>query len=285
MIGYHTTLIHNSFIKSMELANKNSNISVFQFFTKNPRSYAIKDIEKIENHCKEYIEEKNFKLFTHGCYLINSASKEKWDIKIECAWNDIECASKLGAIGTVFHVGKHVKLTKEEGVSNMYEFISIQIGRIQERDMSIQYILETSAGCGTELLSNIQELGEFYHRFTMEQKKNIKICIDTCHVFSAGYAIQSKEDMTSFIESVEKHIQWENVSLIHLNDCKKNVGCCVDRHENIGKGYIMKDTMDGIFLLIQHCKLYDIPLILETPHQEYNMHEIHNQELKLFNGY
>jgi deoxyribonuclease-4 len=280
MFGYHVSIHNQSFEKSFALAHRNSNICAFQCFVKSPRSYEIKNPEKIESTCRAYLEENQFRLFVHGSYLLNSASKEKWDIKIESAWNDIVCANRLGAEGAVFHVGKHLKQTPEEGLANMFEFISLLIARIQENKMPFQYILETSAGCGTELLSKMEDLGRFYHQFSGEQKRNMKICIDTCHVFSAGYALETEEEMKSFIELVEVHIQWENVALIHLNDCKKARGCCVDRHENIGKGFITKDTMEGFTHLIQHCKRCDIPMILETPHQEFNMHYVHNEELE-----
>jgi deoxyribonuclease-4 len=281
MFGYHISIRHHSFEKSIALAHRNSNIYAFQCFVKSPRSYEIKKPETVESTCPAYLEENQFRLFVHGSYLLNSATREKWDIKIECAWNDIECAHRLGARGVVFHVGKHLKQTAQEGLTHMFEFISILIHRIQEREMSIDYILETSAGCGTELLSRIEDLGHFYHQFHPEQKEHFRICIDTCHVFSAGYALETQEEMQLFIELVETHIQWENVALIHLNDCKKKRGCCVDRHENIGKGFITQNTMEGVATLLEHCSERDIPIILETPHQEYDMHEVHNQEWKL----
>ena len=113
----------------------------------------------------------------------------------------------------------------------------------------------------------------------------MKICIDTCHVFSAGYSLKSEFDAISFIDVVETYIGWTNVLMIHLNDSKKDCGCCVDRHENLCKGYIGKDDISGFKYLVNHCYDLKIPLILETPHDITNMYEIYNGEIEKIKGW
>ena len=279
MIGYHVPIIKKSFKKSIEEPHKRSNINAFQLFVRNPRQKIVEYKEKEAEECKKYIKENNLFLVSHGTYLLNSATKDKFTDKIESALNDLIYAEKIGALGSVFHVGKHLKQSVEDGTNNMFEFISIVIEKLQEINSKSIYILETCAACGTELLSDLKDFGEFYHRFNEKQKENLKICIDTCHVFSAGYSLKSEYDSIKFIEIVEKYIGWSNVLLIHLNDSKKDCGCHVDRHENLCKGCIGKDD-SGFKYFVKHCIEKNIPLILETPHDDHNMYEIYNEELE-----
>jgi deoxyribonuclease-4 len=193
--------------------------------------------------------------------------------------NDLLYAEKVGAVGSVFHVGKHLKQSVEEGIENMYQFISTVIEQLQNVNSKSIYILETCAACGTELLSDLKDFGQFYHRFTEKQKENLKICIDTCHVFSAGYSLKSESDAIHFTEIVENHIGWKNVILIHLNDSKKDCGCHVDRHENLCMGCIGKEDDSGFRFFVKYCYSLKIPLVLETPHDDHNMYEIYEEEL------
>ena len=130
--------------------------------------------------------------------------------------------------------------------------------------MRTKIILETSTGQGTELLSNLDEFADFYNKFTDDEKNYLKICIDTCHVFSAGYSLKSKTDVQKYIKIVEKYIGWNNVILIHLNDSKKDCGCGVDRHENLCKGCIGKDDDSGFKFFVKHCINKNIPIPLSS---------------------
>lgn len=284
MIGYHVPIIKKSFKKSVEEPHKKSNINAFQLFARNPRQLKIVEYkEKEAEECRKYIQDNNLFLVSHATYLLNSATRDNWDIKIESAMNDLIYAEKLGAIGSVFHVGKHLKQTIEEGTEIMFEFIQTVIQQLQHINSKSIYILETCASCGTELLSDLMLFGQFYHRFTDKQKENIKICIDTCHVFSAGYSLKSESDVLQFIELVETYIGWSNVVVIHLNDSKKGCGCHVDRHENLCMGCIGNDDESGLRCFVRHCHSLNIPMILETPHDDNNMYEIYARDLEKVN--
>ena len=281
MIGYHVPIIKSSFKISIENAHKNSNINAFQLFIKNPRQSALVTYdEKKIYECKNYILENNLFLVIHGSYLLNSATRDNFDNKIKSAMNELIYSEKIGSIGTVFHVGKHLKQSEKIGTDIMYEFISTVINELQEMNSKSIYILETCAGQGTELLMDLKDFGNFYHRFSKTHQNNLKICIDTCHVFSSGYSLKSKKDAEKFIDIVENYIKWENVVLIHLNDSKKDVGCRVDRHENLCKGCICKDDDTGLQYFVKFCYNRNIPIILETPYDTHNMYEIYNNELE-----
>ena len=283
-LGYHVPIIKKSLCKSIQEPHRISKINAFQLFTNNPRSMRLSSVNETESSaCKNYVQNNNLFLVSHASYIINSATTDLLDLKVDCCVNELINIEKMGGYGSVFHVGKGLTLWKDEGIDNMYSFISKVIEKIQMIDSKSQYILETSAGQGTELLTQMEEMGIFYHRFTEEQRKNIKICIDTCHVYAAGYGLSSEEEVQLFIELVETNIGWENVSVIHLNDSKKGVGCCVDRHENIGNGCIFKERKDGLTYFVKHCKSLGIPMILETPHEAKEIYDIHQKEIDLIN--
>jgi deoxyribonuclease-4 len=272
MIGFHVSLNNKSFKDAIEINHKLYKINAVQIFIRNPRqSKIIKINDKKADDCNKYITENNIFLVSHACYIINSSSKKNWDHNIESSLNELIYSEKIGALGSVFHVGKHLKLPIEEGENNMFEFISIIIEKLQSSEINCKsiYILETSAGQGTELLSNITNLGIFYNRFSEKQKESLRICIDTCHVFSAGYDLQSKEYAQDFIDLVQQSIDWKYVTLLHLNDSVKACNCRVDRHHNLGEGFISKDDENGLKLLTKHCALNKIPIILETPHDHF----------------
>jgi deoxyribonuclease-4 len=281
MYGYHVPIIKKSFKKSIEEPRIRSNINAFQLFVRNPRQLKLVEYnEKNALECKNYVKENNLFLVSHATYLLNSATTDKWELKKSSALNDLIYSEKIGAIGSVFHVGKHLKQSIEEGIEIMYKFISEVIDELQKIESKSIYILETCASCGTELLSNLKDFGDFYHRFNDKQKENFKICIDTCHVFSAGYSLQSEFDAIQFIEIIETFIGWNNVVVIHLNDSKKDCGCKVDRHENLCVGCIGKDDESGFSFFVNHCYQLNIPMILETPYEDSNMYETYGTDLE-----
>lgn len=280
MIGFHIPVVNSSFYQSIKTHFEGSGgISYFQLFTKNPRQFKlIKVKEDDAQKCKEYIKNNNIFLVTHASYLLNMSNPENWDDKIANGKNELENASQIGAIGVVFHVGKHLKLTKQQGEDYMFNYISQLIQFIKEKDLKIKYIIETSAACGTELCSDIRELGAFYRRFSEEDRQYLGICIDTCHIFSAGYAIHNKKGCEDFINLVEEEINWDNIVCIHLNDSLslKGCGCKLDRHANIMKGFIM----DGMKTLINYTQNRMIPHILETPYDDGKIFETHLNEIE-----
>ena len=281
MLGFHVPK-DKTFKKTIQVPHLKSKINAFQLFVRSPRQMKlVKYKEKEAEEAKKYIIDNNLFVISHATYLLNTATKDdKWNIKIESALNDLIYAEKIGAKGSVFHVGKYLKQVPQDATDIMFEHISTVINRLQEINSKSIYILETCASAGTELLSDLKDFGEFYHRFSVKQKENIKICIDTCHVFSAGYSLKTQEDSIKFIELVDKYINWENVLVIHLNDSKKDVGCCVDRHANICQGCISKDDPSGLAYFVKYCFNKKIPMILETPHNDTNMYEIYDSEIE-----
>lgn len=198
---------------------------------------------------KKYIIENNLSVFVHSCYLPNLCCNNK-----NCFENlkwEFQNGFELNFKGIVIHCGKSLKMSKEKALNNMFNNICNLLPFIHEE---CPFILETSSGQGSEVLFEYMELSNFYNRFTDEQKKKVKICIDTCHVFAAGH------DPLTFIETwILDHPN--SLILIHLNDSKFDCGMKKDRHAYPGTGYIGYEKMA---LIYEFCIVNNIPSIIES---------------------
>ena len=245
--------------------------NLLQIFVSNPMSAKSKS-KLNDNECKK-IKDKlldtNTKLVIHLPYIINLS---KPNIKLDDAWwiklicDQLIISDKIGSIGCVVHVGKHLDLTIDDGIENMYNSLIYIINFIESNNLQTFIILETAAGQGTELITtknnSLEEFSNFYNKFTTKQKEYIRICFDTCHIFAAGFDITNNNKVKTFFDSFHKMIGIKYLALIHLNDSKSNCGSCVDRHENLGMGKI---GIEGLRNFIRYGSFYKIPIILETP--------------------
>lgn len=123
-------------------------------------------------------------------------------------------------------------------------------------------IFETGAGQGKEICTSLFDLGDLRNRFTESEKSRIKFCIDTCHIFAAGYDIGDEHYVEMLDELIETCLGWNNVIAIHLNDSKCKLNSRKDRHADIGSGMI---KLKGFKKFIKICAKRNIPMCLETP--------------------
>jgi deoxyribonuclease-4 len=224
-----------------------------------------------QNDIKRSLKDNNTKLFIHSPYTFNFAKPKLNEFWLNCYWirsyiKELEIAHMIGAVGCVIHVGKSLEMSLAEAENNMYESLSFVIEQIKNKNLDSVIILETGAGQGTEMFctndNTITKLANFYNKFNDEQKKYIKLCVDTCHIFSAGYCISEPEMCINFFSEFESKIGLENLALVHLNDSVKQCNCHVDRHANLGQGMIGLNGI-GMFILLSY--MLNIPMILETP--------------------
>ena len=267
-IGYHVSILKKAFFQTIkgEYERRDPRSSAYQVFIKTPQRKALSNItDKEFKQCNKYITDNDIYLVAHSTYLINMANPIEGDTyQIDTAVDDLLTIEKLGGRGSVFHVGKHKDRDYTECLRVAKAYIEAVIDETPgSRSL---FILETAAGCGTEMMTTIEELGAFYHMFSAKYKKRIKLCIDTCHVYSAGYDLGTKKSVSDFIDLVQKHIKWTNVEVIHLNDSKTALGSKVDRHESLGKGQI---PLEGLKYFIKFSKEKKLPIVLETPVGEY----------------
>ena len=266
LFGSHIS-ISKGLVKSIDYANS-LGCKVMQIFSQSPRSFkgvSQKNINAIDK-ANEKLKEHNMIIVSHSPYLINLAKDPKNEkYMADALVNDLDFINKLGGIGSVVHMGKYVNLSKEEGLNNMENNIKNVLERYNG---DAKLILETSCGQGTELLHDIKELGKFYKRFSSIEKKRIKFCIDTCHIFVAGYDMRSADCVDDFFSLFDKHIGINKVVLIHFNDSDKPYHSNVDRHDDIGNGYIgnksKKGDIGGLKRVYEISKNNNIPMVLET---------------------
>uniref|UniRef100_A0A6C0EA04 Xylose isomerase-like TIM barrel domain-containing protein n=1 Tax=viral metagenome TaxID=1070528 RepID=A0A6C0EA04_9ZZZZ len=224
-----------------------------------------KDKTSYEKFAK-YALDNNIIIIIHASYTINCAqdwTEHSW--WIEQFIMTIQVAKKLSAYAVVIHLGKQLTLTYEQGLNNMYS--SLMYVHTKTKDcQSVKILLETSTGQGTEMCYKLDEFSYFFKKLSNHKTEDVRnrfgICLDTCHVFSAGNDIRTKRDVKKFLERFEKLLGLTNVKLIHLNDSKKELGSNVDRHENLGKGFI---GLEPLLIINDFFVRMNVPVILETP--------------------
>lgn len=256
-IGAHVSAAGN-LARSFENALK-IGADCMQIFISPPQQWAQTkhDESEIEQFRKFQQDTRIGPNFIHGCYLINLGTDNSLNLAKAISWLTYaqNLGSKLGLKGVIFHPGSHKGLG--------FEAIKLQVidslkQILANSPQDIYLILETTAGAGGSL-GNFVEMGELIKGVN---DPRLRICLDTAHIFAAGYDIRTKEGLNQMIEELDKHIGLENLVVIHCNDSKVDLGSGKDRHENIGEGFI---TLNGFQLIINHPKLAHLPFILEVP--------------------
>jgi deoxyribonuclease-4 len=255
-IGSHCKKIDKNLIKCIKKIQKRKG-NVIQFFLTNDIFY--NDLLVL----KKYIQKNGIIGFVHSSYTINIANIwDEYSIWVNLLIKEIKIAHLLGLKGIILHIGKQLKLDKNNAYNNMYSsLLYIHTSTIK---YNIKIILETPAGIGTEMCFMLEDFAYFYNKFKInnELKNRIKICIDTCHIFVSGYNISNKKGINLYLNKFDKLIGIDNIYAIHLNDSVYKCGSRKDMHANIGDGYIGKNA------LLKFAEFFinkQIPIILETP--------------------
>lgn len=234
--------------------------NTFQFFTRNPRGGKAKDIDKSDaDKLIKLMQENRFsKILAHAPYTLNACSKDESIRKfaLEIMKDDLNRMEYMPNNLYNFHPGSHVKQGVEVGI----EFISELLNKVLKKEQTTKVLLETMAGKGTEIGRSFEEIAQIISK--VELSEHIGVCLDTCHIYDAGYNIV--DDLDYVIEEFDKIIGLNKLCAIHLNDSKNPFNSHKDRHEKIGKGSI---GINAITKIINHQKLKDLPFYLETPNE------------------
>ena len=234
----------------------------FALFTKNQKRWEAKPLDnKTISKFKEKMEEFGYKpemVLPHDSYLINLGSPEieKEEKSLKAFIDELKRVEQLGLIYLNFHPGSHLKkIDEEECLRKIAKNINISL---KETESAIA-VMETTAGQGSNLGFKFEHLAFIID--LIEDKNRIGVCIDTAHIFAAGYDLRTKEAYEKTMNQFDKIIGFKYLKGMHLNDSKAKLGSRVDRHHSLGKGEIGLDT----FKFIMNDKRIDnIPLILET---------------------
>jgi deoxyribonuclease-4 len=196
----------------------------------------------------------------HDSYLINLCSPDDalWKKSQEAFLVELDRCETLGIPFLVTHPGSHVGSGEEAGLSRLIR--AIDLVHAQRPDHKVTILLETTAGQGSGLGNRFEHLGAVIRG--VDRPDRLGVCLDTCHVFAAGYDLRTPRTYRQTLEQFDAVVGLEKLMAIHLNDSKRELGSRVDRHEQIGKGRL---GVEAFRLLVNDPRLAHVPMVLETP--------------------
>ena len=259
---------HVSSSGGVENAPINANLigaKAFALFTKNQRQWFSNPLTKagiikFRENCEKF-DYKPYQILPHDSYLINLGHPDEVSLeKSRAAFLDeMQRCEQLGLDRLNFHPGSHLNLIGiEECLKRIAESINIVLGKTK----GVTAVIENTAGQGTNLGNTFEQIRVIIDN--VEDKSRVGVCIDTCHAFTAGYEVRTPEGFKNTFEKFSKIIGFNYLKGMHLNDSKKDFGTKVDRHDNIGIGFIGEETFK---FLMNDARFDNIPLILETPEE------------------
>lgn len=229
-----------------------------QFFIRNPRGGAVREFsQKERTHFINFLNENNFaKFVVHAPYTLNLCAKDERirTFTKNAMIEDIEALNKIPGNYYNFHPGFHVGLGVEHGI----KLIVSSLNEILKSAAATTVLLETMSGKGSEIGSKFEEIAEIIH--SVDDSSRLGVCLDTCHVFAAGYDIVY--DLDGVLSEFDKTIGLDRLHAVHLNDSMMPFNSKKDRHACIGLGEI---GSEAIVRLLKHPQLKHLPFVLETP--------------------
>lgn len=250
------------------------NANTMQIFSRNPRGSNFKNpSEKEVEEFQKIRKEHHFgPILAHAPYTMNlaSAKPEVYEFACDVIREDIQRMDNLGIENIVFHPGSHTGIGTEAGIENIIRGLNQAITESQ----NITVLLETMSGKGTEIGVRFEELKTI--RDGVNHPEKVGICLDTCHVFSAGYDIVNH--LEEVLDELDENIGLSYLRAIHLNDSMMPFGSRKDRHATIGDGKI---GLEALMKVITNPRLAGIPFYLETPLDDAG----HKQEIQMIKEY
>ena len=252
---------------------KNITANAIQIFTKSnnrwfSKPYSTKEIEEFNRLRRE---SQPFAVFSHDAYLINlcSPNPETEKKSIDAFMDEIKRCDQLNLPYLVMHPGSHLGKGEEWGLNKIIENFNNTLNKNPDRNVTI--LLETTAGQGTNLGYRFEQLK--YILDGVERKDKFGVCVDTCHIFAAGYDISTESAYEKTFVEFDEIIGLEKLKVFHLNDSKHPVGSKKDRHQHIGKGEI---GLEAFRYLLNDNRFSDIPMVLETPKDDTKNMDVEN---------
>ena len=259
LFGSHLS-IAGGYYKAVDTAAE-LGLQTVQLFTKNNNQWAAKPLSDEDVRLfRESLQRTGVRRpCAHDRYLINLASPDDtlWKKSLDALVIELERAESLGLEGVVMHPGSFVASSEEEGQRRIVE--GLDEAHHRTAGIQCQYWLETTAGQGSNLGHRFEQIG-----YLLENVRNpdlLGVCVDSCHIFAAGYPLQTKEEYAETMAEFDRHIGINRIRAWHLNDSKKPLGSRVDRHEHIGEGFLGLEPFRHI---VNDIRFADTPMYLET---------------------
>jgi deoxyribonuclease IV len=260
---------HVSASGGVENAPANANqigATAFALFTKNQRQWVAKPLSEesiiaFKANCDKY-GYKPYQILPHDSYLINLGHPEAEPLQKsrEAFLDEMQRCEQLGLDRLNFHPGSHLG---KVSIDSCLKTIADSINWALERTKGVIAVIENTAGQGSNVGNRFEEIRTIIDH--VEDKKRVGVCIDTCHAFTAGYEMNTLEGYSLTWKQFEEIIGFDYLKGMHINDSKKELGSHVDRHDNLGKGFIGNNLFEWI---MNDPRFDGIPLILETPDEE-----------------
>jgi deoxyribonuclease-4 len=230
-----------------------------QIFTRNARGWAARPLEEEEVRAFRSEARRTGKpVAAHSSYLINCCSCDR-DIRSK-SWqalaDELGRCERLGIPALIFHPGSHDDA--DEGIRLVGEAMT---RALEEVPGKVRLLVETTAGQGTSIGARFEELQALREQVPGAARRRVGVCVDTCHVHSAGYDLETEKGYEQTIAQLDRTVGLANVRAFHLNDSKKARGCRVDRHEHIGQGTLGVEPFRRI---VNDARFAEIPGFVET---------------------
>ncbi|MBU1101530.1 MAG: deoxyribonuclease IV [Bacteroidetes bacterium] len=271
LLGAHTSTA-GGVSKAIDRADP-LDFTAIQIFTKNNNRWAAKPLEEAEiNSFKSKLATSNIKfVIAHDSYLINlcAAEKEMLEKSRNAFIDELERCEILGIPHLNFHPGAHVDQGEKDGIKIISE--SLNVAHEKTKGFKVSSMLEMTAGQGSAIGYTFEHMRKIID--LVEERERMTVCIDTAHIFAAGYNIKDKKEYEKVMRDFDDIIGLERLQCYHMNDSKKELGSKVDRHEHIGKGFI---GLKGFRNIMNDEKVAHVPKILETPKGKEMLEDIEN---------
>jgi deoxyribonuclease-4 len=238
-------------------------------FTKNNNQWNAKPLtdDDIQNYKRKIEDASIAPVVAHDSYLINLCAMNPDILKKSRAAliDELTRCEQLGIRLLNFHPGAHGGAGEEEGIKGIIE--SLNIAHNKTKGFEVLSVVEATAGQGTAIGYKFEHLEKIING--VDEPKRMAVCIDTCHIFAAGYELRTEEGYAKTFREFDDIVGINRLAVFHVNDSKKGLGAHVDRHEHIGHGMI---GTQGFAFLMNDKRFINIPKILETPKSD-DLHE------------
>jgi deoxyribonuclease-4 len=235
---------------------------VLQIFTKNANTWKERKLspEEIDKFLAAKKKHAISSVCSHTAYLLNLGSPErsKFASSVKALQNELTRSWHLDIDHVIMHPGAHMGAGEDKGILRVVQGINRAFDRTP--DVTSRLLLEITAGQGSNLGHTFEQLAGM--AALVEAKERVGFCLDTCHLFAAGYDLRTKRAYRKTMDAFDRVLGLDRLGLIHLNDAKKGLGSRVDRHEHIGEGAI---GLDAFRFIMNDARLKSVPKIIETP--------------------
>lgn len=260
LLGAHMSIaggVHTALERGMRIG-----CTTMQMFVKNNNQWKGKPLtdEDVSTYKNLLSEARIHPIVVHDTYLINLCAVDETILKKsrEALTDELNRSEQLGVEYLNFHPGSHMGAGEEEGIKRIAE--SLNIIHQQTKGYRVKSVIEATAGQGTAIGYRFEHLRRIID--LVEEQDRMAVCIDTCHVFAAGYDIATEKGYEATFKEFDEIVGLDRLVAFHVNDSKRELGSRVDRHEHIGKGRI---GIEGFRLLMNDERFQRVPKILETP--------------------